>query len=394
MKKLMTVAMVGVLTVLVGCSSSGGKKKIDQDGTLDVSTQEQVGGEDQVAVEDVPPVEEVKPGDVPPVEEVKPEDVPPVEEVKPEDVPPVEEVAGVDVYIPDLSKEGDDCYTVVLCGLSKGCQDPTDEECWGPCYADASQMALWDLALVTECYVEKCSELAPDQEPGSCLWEMCGLALYVCVGGEGEADCGETVTCQLDCPEGDGMCPLLCMKKADQNAIEGALALLYADSDNDFWAWMFACVGGQGEMDCGELGICLGDCGMMSESEEEPDMKCVMDCLSQSSPDAMDQWLEIFACGDEPCFDKIVSCIGGQGELSCGEALTCMGTCEDGQEGGGDCFTECISQTSEQGMADIMAFLSCAEEKCPEGMEECPGMFECIGLCPGMMGGGGGPGPG
>ena len=408
MKKMLVLVLL--VTVAVGCSGSGGKKQISQDGTLDsnaetVAGEDVVAGEDMVAGEDVPendiPAAEDVPvandleplEDIQPVEDIQPmEDVQPSEDVEPmEDVEPEEDLFEPDVSIPDLPKDGDDCYTIVLCGLTKGCDDISDDACWGSCYTDASEMALWDLALVQDCYADNCSELGPDQEAGSCLWEMCGLALYVCVGGEGEADCGETVNCQLECPEDDGLCPLQCMKQADQNAVEGALELLYADTDNAFWAWMFECVGGQGEMTCGEMGICLQDCGMMSDDEEEQmDMACVLDCVGNSTEEAMDTWLDIFSCGEDPCFDKLIECIGGQGDLSCGETFMCMGECEENQEGGGDCFTQCMSQTSEEGAADILELLTCAEEKCPEGMDECPGMFECMALCPGM----GFPGPG
>jgi len=393
-KASLAVALVGFL---VGCGNSAGKfPMLDQSGSTDgVANDLDAAAEDRgrspEAWEEYRPEEDFAPpdernpddGSVPEevVPEVEPGDVPIAPDVPntPEVTPEIEQV---DVVLPDLSKEGDDCLTIIKCGILHNC-NVSDDACWNQCRTTGSDMGLWEFNLVMDCFDQGCYGLPQEQE-GQCLWDKCGMNLFVCAGGEGEGDCGEALDCLLACPENDGICPLECMALADEEAIKKALALVYSgpgpDGANSFF-WLLECVGGQGTGSCSDLITCMGEC---PKDGEDDGGECAIACMKAASQEAVDQWKESMSCGDQPCFDKLILCMGGQGDLSCGEAFNCMNECEAG--GGGDtCFQQCMTQLSPEGVPEVIAFFECVNEKCGGNPENCPAAMACLPLCPGLQ---------
>jgi len=347
--------------------------------------------EDQIA----PPEETTEttpPADITSLEDVpEPEDVPEFE-----DVPQPEETVE-ETLIPDLSKEGDDCLDVYYCGMAKGCEDFGDEACWAPCYADASAMTLWELSLINECYEDNCLDGPQDPEESNCLWSQCFAEFYVCIGGEGDASCEETLDCQGECGDEDGMCIMDCMAKSNEEAIEVALKVADAEDSANFYTYLFECVEGEGDGTCADMSACFEECGMFSEPEEGEEsslnIACAKDCIKSSSADAKEMFLGIFECDGDPCPDKLMECMGGAGDMTCGEALECIMTCggeggggEDdppGEDEGGDCFTDCTLQTTPEAHEQMLQYLDCSEEVCGGEMEGCPQQMACIPECTG-----------
>lgn len=394
-------AFLAVLVILVALPACGGKSGprslVTTDGTLgdgnvagdaaETSAPADVVAEDQTEQPEdlVTPPEET-------VDATVPEDVPFVE-----DVPQPEEVVE-ETLIPDLSKEGDDCLDVFYCAMAKGCEYG-DEACWAPCYADASAMTLWELSLIGECYEDNCQALPPEPGGGNCLWSQCFAELYVCIGGEGDASCEETLACQSECGDEDGTCIMDCMAKSNEEAITVALKIANAEDNANFFTYLFECVEGEGEGTCADMSACLDDCGMFSEEEEGEgnplDIACTIDCIKESSADAKEMFLGIFECGEEPCADKLLECMGGAGDMTCEEALECIMTCggegggeddpppPEDDEGGGDCFTDCTLQTSPEAHDKLMNYLECGAEICGEEMDGCPQQMACIPECTG-----------
>jgi hypothetical protein len=146
---------------------------------------------------------------------------------------------------------------------------------------------------------------------------------------------------------------------------------------------VFACVGGEGDADCRATLKCIQTC-------PEDDGVCFFDCIAASNEESLALILDMANATQMEGFALMVECIGGKGDFSCGQAVSCFTNCEGTEPGGPgedptvDCMMDCIEETSPEGADDLLAFLGCVEEKCPEGMEECPGVFLCMDKCPGL----------
>ena len=255
-------------------------------------------------------------------------------------------------------------------------------------------MTLWELSLMNECYEKNCLDQPPEPGGGDdCLWNQCFAELYVCIGGDGDASCEETLDCQAACGDEDGGCIMDCMAKSSEAAIEVALKIAYAEDSANYFTYLFECVEGEGQGTCGEMAGCLTACGMFGDEGEEDeenklDIACIKDCIKSSSDEAKELFLGLFSCGEEPCQDKMMECMGGAGEMTCGEALSCMGDCnsEGGggdEDDGGDCSMQCSLQTSPEEHDKLLQYWECTTEACGGEMEGCPAQFICIPECTG-----------
>jgi hypothetical protein len=382
------VVVLGVGLACAACGTAGKKAAMDQDGTLDGVTGDADSASPDTALPELP---EAGRGDGEPADTVAPDSAVPDataetagDAVTPPDVP-AEAAADAtppvpDVSLPDLSREGESCYDMVQCGIAFGCA-PSDATCWEKCKGDASDMALWKFDGVISCVVQRCADIPPDQE-GDCLWEQCGLELFVCVGGQGQDTCETAVECMLACAKDDGMCPLECMSHSSPETVEEAYTLVVAgqSGSESMFVWMLECVGGQGTGSCADLMTCLEGCGPNGEGG---DGSCYFLCMKEASPEAADLWMEAMKCGEDPCFDKLVECVGGSGDKECKDAVKCMQGCPQG-DSDPSCFFDCVGSTSVQGAKDLTALMVCLQEKCGGNPENCPAALQCFALCPGF----------
>ena len=399
--KYALLSLMAPLFLLATCvDTSGPRQLLDQNGSPDVTSP------DRVVAEVVEPgdgatlpldgrtlpdefTETTSPGDAPELGDgLTPGDAPEAEDT------PAPEAVVTDLSLPDLSKEGYACLDVILCGQAQECPAFADQECWAPCYQGASEMTLWELSLVTGCYQDKCEgqPLEPD-ESEACLWAHCFSELYFCIGGEGDATCEEELLCQAECGNDGGACLLDCMAEAGEEAVTIALQFADVASDFGFLAYLFECVEGSGEMGCGEMLGCMSDCGILEGEEEdgEAEMACAIECVKQGTPKAKEMYLAAFSCGAEgPCPDEWMKCLGGTGELSCAETLTCIMDCAGidgrGEDSDDDCFSPCLAQASPEGLEAMLVYLDCREEMCGGTMDYCPQGLVCTAECGGGEG--------
>jgi len=395
------------LLLLTACpDNSGPSKLVDQKGTTTDAL-------DQITAEVVQPVDSRGPADVPPQPEDSraPADLPaktdaPVDAIIPEDTPEAADVPDhentvepvdvvKDLSLPDLSKEGKACLEVIQCGQASECPPFDDQDCLTPCMEGASETALWELSLVADCYQETCANqvLAPD-EVETCLWANCFAELYVCIGGDGDSGCEEQLVCQAGCGDDDGACLVDCLSQANAEAILLAFQLGASNTYAGFVTHLFECVQADGQSSCGEMAICLDECGILANSGGQPGssgeeaMACTIECVKQGSPAAKEMYLNAFSCGEAgPCPDQWIACIGGGGESSCAETMTCVMEC--GGLGGpendpeNDCFSPCVAEASPEGMDAVLAYFECEQELCNGDMEYCPLGFLCLAECGG-----------
>lgn len=286
--------------------------------------------------------------------------------------------------LPDWNPAAESCADIWECGMWKGCFD-ANMTCWGPCLQDASAEALATFDEVVGCFEDMCGAV-PDSQKGDCVWEFCFAEIFDCLGGAGESDCLETFKCIDACPEEEGTCFFDCMKNADEEAVEMIVEMNQGDEQSMFQG-MIECAGGNGQGDCAEVVLCVQTCDQSGEGG----MGCFLECIELSSAEAQEILFEMFQCGAEPCFDVLLTCVGGKGDLTCGEAIGCMTTCEAGGEDpppepgdeGGDCFFECFGQTSPEGAQALSDLIACVEEKCGGGMDDmCEAAYPCLALCP------------
>jgi len=282
------------------------------------------------------------------------------------------------------------CAEVWNCGADKGCYE-IDSDCWDQCLYAASNKAKAEFDAILECYEPNCSFLQ-DQEKGDCLWKLCGTQVFLCIGGDGTADCRDTMHCVGDCKESEDQCFFDCMMAASEEAIEVFSKMADEKSSESFF-YMLQCLGGYGDAGCGETMTCLQGCNP-GEQNQDPD--CVMACVEASSPGAQEQLQAAMACqmqGQGACWDTMLPCFGGSGNMSCSGAMKCLQDCEAGvppyedlQGEGGECFLLCAGQLSQQGVDDMLSFLECYENVCGDvGQgQECPGADQCMPLCPGL----------
>lgn len=320
-------------TALMACSSSGRSPLMEQDGNASGTDATDSGSSpaDLVAAADTFVPDGFADGTLPPldlvaVDEFSPDQTSVTDVVGPEDTAPqevqVEEIATEIVPI-DIVPPGPTCGDVFKCGIAKGCGF-TGDICWATCFGSADEGELQAFKDLSDCVGLKCEQLPPEQQ-GECLMSECLGEVFECLGGNGDADCLDSFLCIQGCGTDDGLCFFECIEESN----EESLALLL-------------------------------DMSNATETES---------------------------------FALLIECAGGKGELSCGETVACFTSCEDnppppddpGEDPAMDCMMGCIAQSSPEGADDLLAFLTCADEACPNGMDECPGIFACLGECPGLM---------
>ncbi len=307
------------------------------------------------------------------IEEVAPEVTP---EVVPEVTPEIEE----DVPTPP---DGG-CIDIWNCGLELGCPQ-LGKACWEVCMEGTTDFAKAEFMAFSDCVDSKCGDVPEDQQ-GDCMWKECFGELTTCLGGTGTADCSETFECMTTCPKDDGMCVFGCLQNASQEAVEIALKMDGGEDQMQFY-WLIECMGGKGEAGCGDTVTCLNGC-----NKEAGDPTCTFACIKESSEAAKLQLQDMFGCGQGGvCMDKMIACVGGGGDQTCGGVFQCVFDCqkdnpppEPGQQGA-DCMTPCIALSSPQGAEELTAMFTCLNEKCPntgQDQEPCPEAMVCFALCP------------
>ncbi len=277
-----------------------------------------------------------------------------------------------DLPPPDLMPEGPTCYDYVECTRNSNCGPIT------PC-PQCQQLLVGKVATevdaLTQCITTNCSGLEGEAF-GTCIWTVCSTQWLDCIGGEGKGNCDDVLTCTSGCDEfSDSQCMELCVEMSDEDALE-LLAKIFADeavSDGTKFGYVADCVGGQGDGACMDAMICMDACG-------ENDPPCTVQCLKQTSPEALEKLKAMIGCDGKPCFEPAVECIGGTGTASCLASLQCLGDCN--QEGDGGCFWQCLSNASAEAAGQLTEFSNCVTEKCGGVMENCPAAQECMGLCP------------
>jgi hypothetical protein len=330
--RTMIVALLALM--LAACSNSGREPLLEQDGTIQEADSADSGGSaadvtemDDTTVADGPQDVTTPPQDATLVDISAPDQTIPVDIVGPKDAAPFE-IAPADVVpevIPvDIVPQGPTCGDIFKCGIGKGC-GLTSDICWTTCYGEANESELQAFEEVKDCVAIFCEDLPPEEQ-GDCLMSACINEVLTCLGGDGEAGCLDTFFCIQGCAQDDdGLCYFECIEDSSQESLELLLDMSNA-TENESMALLIECAGGQGDLNCGETVMCFTSC------EDNPPPP------------------------DDPSEDPAM-----------------------------DCMMTCISESSPEGAEDLLAFLDCAEEACPDGMDECPGMFACLGECPGLM---------
>jgi len=318
--------------ILTACSNSGREPLLEQDGTLAGVDSSDSGNSpaDVVESNDITPTEVtpdglVVPVDVTAIDLAEPDHIAPMDVVGPKDTAPLELVTEdiIPEIVPvDIVPPGPTCGDIFMCGIGKGC-GLTSDICWETCFGKASESELQTYMDLSDCVALMCEELPPEEQ-GDCLMSQCITEVLSCLGGGGEAGCLDTFTCIQGCGPDDGICYFECVEEASEESLELLLDMSNA-TENESLALIIECVGGQGEMSCGETVGCFTSCEDNPPPPDDPDEDPAMDCMMT-----------------------------------------------------------CIADSSPEGADDLLAFLDCAEEACPDGMDACPGVFVCLGECPGL----------
>ena len=318
---------------LSACSSSGRSPLLEQDGTSGTSDTTDSGSSpvDTIATSDISVPDGLADGTPPPLDIVAVDefsadqttvtDVPGPQDTAPQEIS-VEEVA-TEIVPVDIVPAGPTCGDVFKCGIAKGC-GLTNDICWATCFGAAAESELQAFKDLSDCIGLMCEQLPPEEQ-GECLMSQCLGEVFSCLGGNGDADCLDSFLCIQGCGPDDGL--------------------------------------------------------------------CYFECIEESNEESLTLLLDMSNATETESFALLIECAGGQGDLSCGETVACFTSCEDnppppddpGQDPAMDCMMGCIAQSSPEGANDLLAFLACTEEACPNGMDECPGVFTCLGECPGLM---------
>jgi hypothetical protein len=103
---------------------------------------------------------------------------------------------------------------------------------------------------------------------------------------------------------------------------------------------------------------------------EMGDVDAVLGCVDSQCADAFVAFeaggdLELgalYLCLINNCAIPASTCIGGQGQDDCGEALWCLAGCDPFNQG---CTTSCIAETSQPQAEKTGKFLQCVLDACP-----------------------------
>jgi hypothetical protein len=325
-----TLVLWMVAGLFLACSNSGKQPILEADGTLpDIDGGLQTDGPagEQSAQQDVTATNDERGFDA-----VVPEDHGLDQSEMPDlalqDLPlPQDLVTTTDlqdeIMSADIVPLGPTCGDIFKCGLAKGC-GVTGDICWATCFGVATEMELAAFKGITDCVGAFCEELPPEAQ-GDCLMSQCLDPVLVCLGGKGTSDCITTFQCIQGCGQDDGLCYFECIEGADANSLELLIDMSNA-TEQEMFSLLIECAGGNGEMSCAETVGCITSCEDSAPQPEDPADDPVMDCM-----------------------------IG------------------------------CLSGSSAEGADDLLAFLACADEQCPDGMDQCANMFACLGECPGLL---------
>ena len=281
---------------------------------------------------------------------------------------------------PDLSDEGKGCGEAMICGGAKGCLGPDDADCWAECTEGLSELAEWKLGLLDSCFETHCEE-ATSATASQCRQQFCFLTEMVCTGGQGNLSCSGVLECLMNCPPTDAECRSTCLAQASLATAVSAYDVIQFTENNTLEVWLLQCSGGNGMAGCSETQECFIGCGL-GVPGVMTDPPCLIQCMKNSSPEAQEMWVEMLACCEyDVLFSLMVQCVGGNGQLVCGEVLDCMTGCEPSDPG---CFYACLGQTSPDEVEAVKGYFECVEELCqPELMPNCPDLSDCTPICVG-----------
>lgn len=325
-----TLVLWMVAGLFLACSNSGKQPVLEADGGLpDVRgdlAADGSGGE-LVELQDVLAVEVAGNDDLA-NGELSGSDTSDILDLSVPELPPPQDLVNTpdlqdDIAPVDIVPLGPTCGDIFKCGLAKGC-GVTGDICWATCFGVATEMELAAFKGITDCVGAFCEELPPEAQ-GDCLMSQCLDPVLVCLGGKGTSDCITTFQCIQGCGQDDGLCYFECIEGADANSLELLIDMSNA-TEQEMFSLLIECAGGNGEMSCAETVGCITSCEDSAPQPEDPADDPVMDCM-----------------------------IG------------------------------CLSGSSAEGADDLLAFLACADEQCPDGMDQCANMFACLGECPGLL---------
>lgn len=309
MTRIALLCLVLAAPAAWGCGGKGGKDKVD--GGMDVAETDGV-AETEAGVD---AVDGELAADVP-VDQPR-EQVADAREVGP-DVPAE--------VVPDAETEGDvetdgseppawSCAARWECVVDADCSF-SDAACGEQCAGELSapEQAEWEAVLA--CAEKNCSGTVPPEEY-DCVGTKCPTEVVSCLGGTGEKGCREVLDCVVACP--DDYCSQACLDDASPEAA-ALLAELFSTQGPQGLVTVIECVQPDGTGTCGETLLCALPC-FDQEDGMGGGMGCMLPCLEGASEEAAEGFAGILQCGDSPCFDKMVECVGGQGDKSCAQAL-------------------------------------------------------------------------
>lgn len=268
------------------------------------------------------------------------------------------------------------CADFQKCMDQNNC-DIGSPECIEQCKEGLNQNALEEIDAVFACLDQQCKDA---ENPGLCMYTKCFDKLIICIAGEGQGTCIDVIDCISACPEGSDPCFINCMALGNEDSV-APLVEMFSDSEgHNFFKGLLSCIPATGEADCGQTVNCIIPCFDESPQAGFVNLDCLKTCVQALSPDYLDLTKQVFSCGEEPCIDKLVLCVGGKGEQDCAGTMACVEACGENND---QCFFNCLAQTSQQGAEQVANFFACIIDKCGGFGNECEAFIECIDLCPG-----------
>jgi hypothetical protein len=231
-----------------------------------------------------------------------------------------------DVLLPDVPA-GKSCHDIADCALAVGCS-LGNEACWDACAFDATAAAMAKYEELKECYKAKCPQGPEENE--DCAWEQCGGLVVKCIAGEGNATCAEVFDCATGCPQDDGTCMLECFAQASEETAEKIAEIFSIPEGPEQFPLIAQCVGGEGTADCADTLTCMQTCGedpngsctfgclKLASPEAVEEVSQMMTCGQDPC------WDKLVVClggqGTGTC-KQALQCMGGCGQDSSGQCF-------------------------------------------------------------------------
>ncbi len=284
-------------------------------------------------------------------------------------------VAGTEMPVAGTEMPVDnDCAEIVNCANS--CQD---QNCVQACFNNGTAEGQSRFNSLLSCIQGTVQNGQCAQDDFACQNQACEGELNACVGEQGptmtgDLSCADLNACFSMCDPNDQNCVQECFNSATATAQQQYSAIITcaqgsgcpetdnACVNNACANEIQACLGGGttptvGSLSCGGVFICASSCG-------QTDSACQQNCLNAVAADQTDELeaylgcLETNMCQDQACVEA--NCVMEEaacfppGTQSCGEVLTCIGTCQDQS-----CAGECQLQATDEAMTELEALGEC-----------------------------------